>query len=104
MSWPIKIDDTVQPVFASPFCKNKLALIAKHHYVEHYVCIVLCFFWNAQNLKNSADNCCYICCEVSFVSQKWNMTAVITIAYNLYYGRKIRDGHHTYVAILTQHL
>ena len=40
---------------------------------------------------NSADNFCYICGEVTFVSQKRNMTAVIKKAYNLYYGCKIGD-------------
>ncbi len=40
---------------------------------------------------NKVDNFCYICSEVTFVSQKRNINAMVRKAYHLYFGCKIDD-------------
>lgn len=40
---------------------------------------------------NGANNFCYICGEVTFLSQKRSITKVIKTAYSLYFGCRIGD-------------
>ena len=40
---------------------------------------------------NSANNFCYVCGEVTFKSQKRQITPLIKRAYHLYFGCKIGD-------------
>jgi len=40
---------------------------------------------------DSADNFCYICCEVTFTRQRKAITATVKKAYHLYFGCKIGD-------------
>ena len=40
---------------------------------------------------NSADNVCYICGEVTFERQRKAITAIVKMAYHLYFGCKIGD-------------
>jgi hypothetical protein len=40
---------------------------------------------------NSADNCCYVCGEVTFSSQKRAITPIIWKAYHFYFGCQIGD-------------
>ena len=44
-----------------------------------------------RNCINSADNFCYICCEVTFARQRKAITAIVKKAYHLYFGCKIGD-------------
>ena len=41
------------------------------------------------NCINSADNFCYICGEVTFARQRKAVTAIVKMAYHLYFGCKV---------------
>ncbi len=49
------------------------------------------FFQMPHTCVKKADNFCYICSEVTFVSQKSSITAMVRKAYHLYFVWKIGD-------------
>ena len=44
-----------------------------------------------RNCVDSVDNFCYICGEVTFSRQRKAITAIVKMAYHLYFGCKMGD-------------
>lgn len=65
-------DNAIIHMFVPPVCIKKIAHITKQYYVEHYVCLILCYFFSNMwwTSVNSASNFYCICGVCDFCMTK----------------------------------